>query len=182
MKNQFLLVLLATAGIALPTPALADSEENPQLNFLCQVNEGITTTVVQSPSEKSQIPIFHWKPEALANRTSENPEELCNMVTQKLADYSVDYDLSSINFIGTTQDQLPAICANAGGPECSKVLFTLDRPKNETASVVAANVVDSILDKNLQPKKTELRTRGVQSISYQVDFWSLLGLKFSNKY
>ena len=29
MKNQFLLVLLATAGIALPTPALADSEENP---------------------------------------------------------------------------------------------------------------------------------------------------------
>jgi hypothetical protein len=42
--------------------------------------------------------------------------------------------------------------------------------------------VDSILAQNLQPQKTTLTTRGVQSISYEVDFFSLLGLKFNNKY
>lgn len=182
MKTQLLSALIATGGMAIATPVMANSENTPLLNFTCQVEAGITTTVVQSSSGTAQIPIFHWKPEALANRTSKSPEELCGMVTQKLADYSAEYDLSSIKFIGTKQGELPAICANLGGSECSKTLLTLDPTENEQASVVAGNLVNSILDKNLQSNKTEMRTRGVQSISYQVDFWSLLGLKFSNKY
>lgn len=186
MKTKFLTILLATGVAALGTPAIASSAEadTSQLSFSCQMIDGVATTVANSAAGDAQIPIFHWKAEVLANRTSDSPKELCNDVAQKLEAISVDYDFSNINFIGTTiipDGDIPTICANTGGPQCSKVLFSLNKT-DDKASVVAGNVVDAILDKNLQPQKTVLTTRGVQSISYQVDFWSLLGLKFSNKY
>jgi|GEM_PF-1407873 len=186
MKTKFFSLLLATGVAVLSTPSIADSADadTAELNFSCQTIDGVDTTVAQSTAGEVQIPIFHWKPEVLANRTSDTPKELCNDVAQKLADLSADYELSNVSFIGTTiipDGNIPTICANSGGAQCSKVLFSLNKT-DEKASVVAANVVDAILDKNLEPQKTVMRTRGVQSISYQVDFWSLLGLKFSNKY
>lgn len=185
MKTKFFPILLAT-GVAVAAPTLANATEtdSSQLSFTCQTIDGVATTVAQSSEGDAQIPIFYWKPEVLANRTADSPKELCNDVAQKLEAISVDYDLSNINFIGTTiipDGDIPTICANTGGPQCSKVLFSLNKT-DEKASVVAGNVVDAILAENLQPQKTVLTTRGVQSISYQVDFWSLLGLKFSNKY
>ena len=185
MKTKFLPVLLAT-GVAVATPSIANSADadTAKLSFSCQTIDGVATTVAQSAAGDAQIPIFHWQPEVLANRTSDTPKELCNDVAQKLEDLSTDYQLSNISFLGTTiiaDGDIPTICANTGGSKCSKVLFSLNKT-DETASVVAGNVVDAILDKNLQPQKTVQNTRGVQSISYQVDFWSLLGLKFSDKY
>jgi len=72
---------------------------------------------------------------------------------------------------------LPVICANAGESECSKVLLTLHATSESEAAVVAKDVVNSILDKDLQLNKFESQARGVQSISYEVDFWSLFGLR-----
>jgi Circadian oscillating protein COP23 len=184
MKTKYLSVFLATATMAIATPAMANSPDSPKLSFSCQNVAGVPTTVAQSATGESQIAIFQWQQAALANRTSDSPETLCNDVAQKLADYAVDSDLSNINFIGTTTtlgDDVPTICANTGGAECGKVLFTLDKTTDK-ASTVAGNLVDSILAQNLQPEKTTLTTRGVQSISYEVDFFSLLGLKFNSKY
>lgn len=184
MKTKYLSMYLAAGTMAIASPAMANSSDSGRLSFSCQMVNGVPTTVAQSAENKSKIAIFLWQQQALANRTSDSPEVLCRDVSQKLEDYAVDYDLSNVNFIGTTTtlgDDVPTICANAGGAECGKVLFTLNKT-TEKASTVAGNLVDSILAQNLQPQKTTLTTRGVQSISYQVDFWSLLGLKFDNKY
>ena len=175
MKTTLSALLATTAMVA--TPAMADSLDDSKLNFSCQIDRGVPTTLVQFSENEAQLPIFHWKPEAVANKSNDTPQQLCNVVAQKLKSYSAQgYDLSKINFIGTEQGGLPVICANAGGTNCSKILLTLN--KAEQPNVVASNLVDSILDKNLQPQKFEYRDRGVQSISYQVDFWSLLGWKF----
>lgn len=169
-------VLLATGAIALTTPAMANSPDDAQLRFSCQVSEGIPTTVAEFKGSDARLPVFHWKPAAVANRTDDTPQQLCNVVSDELEDYSAQgYDLSKINFIGTEQGGLPVICANAGGTSCSKILLTLN--KTEKPELVASSIVDSILDENLQSKKSEYRNRGVQSISYQVDFLSLLGLQ-----
>jgi hypothetical protein len=184
MKTKYLSVFLATSTMAIATPAMANSPDSAKLSFSCQTIEGVPTTVAQSATGENQIAIFHWQQEALANKISDSPETLCNDVAQKLADYAVDSDLSNINFIGTTTelgDDVPTVCTNNGGAECGKVLFTLNKT-DEEASTVAGNLVDDILDQNLQPEKTTLTTRGVQSVSYEVDFFSLLGLKFNNKY
>ncbi|MFA9202270.1 MAG: COP23 domain-containing protein, partial [Candidatus Nanopelagicaceae bacterium] len=167
---------------AIASPSMASTSDSPKLSFSCQTIKGVPATVAKSAESENQITIFQWKQEALANRTSDSPEELCHDVAQKLEDYAVDYDLSNVNFIGTTTtlgDDVPTICANVGRAECGKVLFTLDKTTDK-ASTVAGNVVDSILAKDLQPEKTTLTTRGVQSISYEVNFLSLLGLNFNN--
>lgn len=178
MKTKCLSALLATGTIALTTPVLANSPDEPNLNFSCQVTEGVPTTVAKSSKSDIQLPIFHWKQEALTFKSSDSPEQLCQMVSEKLENYSAEgYDLSSINFVGTEQGGLPVICANAGETDCSKILVSLHPTSESQAATVAKDVVNSILDKNLQRNKFESRARGVQSISYQVDFWSLLGLR-----
>lgn len=176
MKTKCLSALFATGAIAIATPVLANSPEEPSLNFSCQVTEGIPTTVAESSGSESQIPIFHWKQEALTSKSSDSPEQLCNIVSEKLENYSAQgYDLSSINFVGTEQGGLPVICANAGQNDCSKILLTL-HAESKPADV-ARDVVSSILDKRLQLNKFETRARGVQSISYEVNFWSLFGIR-----
>lgn len=184
MKTKFFPVLLAGVA-AFVTSSIANSAEHEaKPSFSCKTIKGVATTVARSSLGNAQIPVFHWKPEVLANRTSDRPQELCNDVAQKLEALSVDYDLSNIHFIGRAmipEGDIPTICATTGGDECSKVLFVLNPTKDEKASVVAGNVVDAILDKNLEPQKTVRSTRGVQSISYKVDFWSLLGLELLNK-
>lgn len=181
MRKKYLSAFLATGAVSLTTPAMAISSEEPNLDFFCKMKEGVPTTVVQFQISETQLPIFHWKPEVLATKSADSPEQLCNLVSGKLSSYSADgYDLSQINFVGTEQDGMPVICANLGGTGCSKILLTLDRTIEPAA--VASNVVDSILAKNLQQKKTQYKSRGVQSISYQVDFWSLLGLGLKPKF
>ena len=181
MRTKYLSAFLATGLMALTTPAMAISSEEPQLNFSCQLIEGVPTTVAQFEITEAQLPIFYWKQEVLASRSVDSPEQLCNIVSEKLSNYSADgYDLSKINFVGTEQNGMPVICANLGGTGCSKILLTLS--KTQEPATVASNVVDSILAQNLQPKKTQYKTRGVQSISYQVDFWSLLGLGLKSKF
>lgn len=185
MKTKYLSVFLAAGTMAIATPAMANSADAPKFSFSCQTVEGVPTTMAQTTESNNQIAIFTWHQEALANKTATSPETLCNDVAQKLGDYAVDSnsDLSSLSFIGTTTtlgDDVPTICANSGGAECGKVLFTLNKTTDK-ASTVAGNLVDSILAKNLHPEKTTLTTRGVQSIEYTVNFWTLLGLKFDNK-
>ena len=173
MRTKLSALLATTAMVA--TPAMADSPQDSKLNFSCQVNEGVPTTVVQSLESEAQLPIFHWKSEAVANKSNDTPQQLCNVVAEELTSYSAQgYDLSNLNFVGTEQAGIPVICANAGGTTCSKILLTLN--KTEQPATVARNLVDSIIDESLQSQKYEFRTRGVQSISYQVNFWSLLGI------
>ena len=160
------------------TTSVANSAETPQLNFTCEVSQGVPTTVAQYAGDDTKLPIFHWKDEVLASRSTSSPQQLCNMVSDKLENYSAQgYDLSKLSFVGTAQGGLPVICANtAGVPECSKVLLTL--APAQQADIVADQVVSGILDKDLPHQKEIVGTneRGVQSFAYQVDFWSLLGL------
>jgi hypothetical protein len=181
MRAKYLSAFLAIGVLALTAPARANSPEEANLNFSCQLVEGVSTTVAQSAISETQLPIFHWKQEALASKTVDSPEQLCKIVAETLSSYSADgYDLSMINFVGTEQDGMPVICANLGGTGCNKILLTLARTKEPAA--VASNLVDSILAKNLQQNKTQYKTRGIQSISYQVDFWSLLNLGIKTQF
>lgn len=184
MNTKYLSALLVTGAITLGTsPAMADSSDAPQLNFSCQLIEGVPTTVAQPIGTEDSQAIFHWKNEALSLKSSSTPKQMCDSVAAKLEDYSAQgYDLSKMSFVGTEQATLPAICANAAGtPGCSKVLLTLDSADNPAR--VADDLVSTILDPNLQQKKVVRNDRGIQSTSYQVNFWQLLGLntKFFTK-
>jgi len=181
MNSKIISVLLAAGTLAIATSASANSADSPEFSFSCQMVDGVPTTMAQSVTNETQVPVFHWRAEALANRTSNSPEELCNDVSQELADFSQDYDFSTVSFVGTGQGGLPTICANAGSTECGETLFTLNKTTEEP-SVVAGNLVDAILAQNLQPERSKLVTRGVQSISYQVNFWSLLGFGSKDYY
>ena len=182
MRHKFVPVLLTAIAIltAMPVKAESTDENTPRLNFACELNKNVYHTVANSTANKARVPIFQWQPEVLV-QTNATPKELCDRVTQKLVDFSAKHDLSSVNFIGTSVNGLPAICASSSGRDCDEVLFEL-RPTREDDSVVANRVINSILAQNLQPENSEFRTRGVQSFAYQVDFWSLLGLKFFLKH
>lgn len=184
MKTKYLSAMLLTGAITLATsPARADSSDAARLNFSCQLIEGVPTTVAHSIGTEGTQAIFHWKNEALSLKSSSTPKQMCDSVAAKLEDYSAQgYDLSRVSFIGTEQAELPAICANtAGTPGCSKVLLTLNPASNPAQ--VADDVVSSILDQSLQQEKIISSDRGIQSTSYQVNFWQLLGLntKFFSK-
>lgn len=187
INTKHLSAFLVTGTLALgASSALADSSDTPQLNFACQITEGVPTTVAQLVGSQSTLPIFHWKQDVLENRSSSTPQQLCDSVTAKLEDYSAQgYDLSKISFIGTQESQLPAICATTGQSKiCSKMLFTLSPTDKSQPEIVADEVVTAILDPNLQRNKTVFRDRGVQSTSYPVNFWQLFGLsadKFFSK-
>jgi hypothetical protein len=172
MKIKYFSTLLATGAIALVAyPAIAESADAPELNFACQMNGGIPTTVAQDVTSGKTLPIFNWKQEALSHIASDTPQQLCENVTSKLQMQSKNgYDLSQITFVGTEQAGLPTICASVG-KTCSTVLFTLratEEPVNDAQDVVVA-----ILNPDLQENKTVFKDRGVQSTSYEVNFWEL---------
>ena len=174
MKTKYISACLATGLLALgASPSWAESSSASKLSFSCQDNQGIPTTVAHKSSEESALPVFHWKTEALP--TSMDAQQLCDRVSAKLEDYSAQgYDLSG--FSSAEQAGLPAICATDGkNDQCSLVLFTLapaDNPVN-----MAHGVLSTILDKSLQANKLVSSDRGVQSFSYQVNFWDMFGLK-----
>ena len=176
MKTKYISACLATGLLALgASSSWAESSSVSKPNFSCQVNEGIPTTVAHKSSGESVLPVFHWKTEALP--TSMDAQQLCDRVSAKLEDYSTqDYDLSNVGFSSAEQAGLPAICATGkDNGDCSLVLFTLapaDNPVNRANEVLTA-----ILDKSLQTNKLVSSDRGVQSFSYQVNFWDMLGLK-----
>ncbi|MGD1920739.1 MAG: COP23 domain-containing protein [Pleurocapsa sp.] len=182
MKATHISTLLVTGAISLAaSPAIADLSDVPQFNFACQITDGVPTTVAQSTDGEKTLSVFNWKQDALASKTLSSPKELCDNVTAKLEGYSADgYDLSHISFVGTQINEgLPAICATTGRGKCSKVLFTL-KPANNSETV-AQDVVAAILNPELQDKKIEFNDRGVQSTSYQVDFWDLFNLNLAPK-
>ena len=182
MKTKRWSALITVVTITVLSPTVANSAETPELNFTCETIQGVPTTVAQYAENDIKQPVFHWKYEVLASRSSSTPQQLCNMVSEELENYSAQgYDLSKLSFIGTAQGELPVICANtAGVPECSKVLLTLS-PANR-ADLVADEVVSGILDRDLSHQKEVVGSndRGVQSFAYQVDFWSLLGLNLKD--
>ena len=185
MKAKYISTLLVTSAVALAaSPAIADSSDAPQFNFACQMADGVPTTVAQDSKTGETRPIFNWKQEILANKTPSSPKELCDNVTAKLEGYSTDgYDLSRISFVGTKiGDNLPAICAtSSGGRDCKKVLFTLNSASTVTSPNIAQDVVTALLNPNLQGNKVVFNDRGVQSTSYQVNFWDLFNLNLAPK-
>lgn len=179
MKTKYLSAIVVTGAITIgAVPVFAESSSALKLNFSCQVVDGVPTTLAQASGNKVTMPVFHWKQEALAPHSYDTPQQLCDHATAKLEDYSAQgYDLSEISFIGAAQSGLPSICASTKNGDCSKVLLTLS--STEKPDVVAKDIVDAIIAKNLKQFKQEgFNDRGLQSTSYQVNFWSLLGLKF----
>lgn len=182
MKTKYLSALLVTSAMTLGSiPAVAESSGVPELNFSCQVVDGVPTTLAQPSGSEVTMPVFHWKQDALAPHSYDTPQQLCDRATDKLEDYSAQgYDLSEISFIGAAQSGLPSICASTKNGDCSKVLLTLS--STEQPDVVAKDIVDAIIAKDLKQFKQEgFNDRGLQSTSYQVNFWSLFGLKFLSK-
>ena len=182
MRTKYLSALMVMGLMSLVSiPAIAESSA-PKFTFSCKVIEGVPTTLAQAVDSKATQPIFHWKSDAVAFKSSATPRQLCDNVSTQLEEYSASgYDLSQISFVGTEEKGIPLICANtSGGLDCSKVLVTLSAANNP--SDVASEVVDSILDKNLHPEVLKSNVRGVQSTSYQVNFWSLLGLGLNHKF
>ena len=183
MKTKYLSAILVTGAMVFgAAPAISESSEVSELNFFCQEVNGVPTTLAQADGNEVKMPVFHWKQEALAPHSYDTPQQLCDRATAKLEDYSAQgYDLSEVSFIGAAQSGLPSICASSTrNGDCSKVLLTLS--STEKPDVVAKDIVDSIIAKDLRQFKQEgFNDRGLQSTSYQVNFWSLLGLKLLSK-
>lgn len=99
MKVRHLSILLATSTLATGvTPALAETSQSSELNFICQINNGVPTTMARATDSDRTLEIFHWKQEDLPP-DSANALQLCDRVSAKLEDYSNQgHDLSAINF------------------------------------------------------------------------------------
>lgn len=175
IKHFSLLTLLTAIAVVLgTTPAIGESTSSSEKTFVCQANGDVPITVAKTSDGEMQ-PIFYWKNEAFSDDT--NPEQLCNTVSNQLENYfALEKKSSPIGFKGTNLENIPTVCLTGKDNECQVILFTL---APVTRPVEAANLVlDSILAPQLQENKITDRVRGVQSHYYQVNIWSLLGLKF----
>ncbi len=93
MREKYLSAFFAVGVLALTAPARANSPDEANLDFSCQLMEGVPTTVAQFAISETQLPIFHWKQEALASKSVDSPEQLCKIVAETLSSYSADgYD------------------------------------------------------------------------------------------
>jgi hypothetical protein len=175
IKYLSLIPLLTAIAIVLgTTPAGGESPLSSEKTFVCQTEADTPVTLAKTSNGEMQ-PIFHWNSAALPDNT--NGEQLCQNVSQQLDNYfAAENDFSFIGFKGTSLENLPTVCLTGQNNECQLVLFTLS--PSEKPLEAANLVLDSILDPELQGNKIAYRDRGVQSYYYQVNFWSLLGLKF----
>ncbi len=175
IKHLSLIPLLTAIAVILgATPAHGESSLSATKTFICQTEGNTPMTIAKTGNGEPQS-IFHWKSEVFPGET--NLEQLCNSVSQQLENHlTSEGKLSPIGFKATNLENLPTICLTGTNNECQKVLLTL--PPVETPVLTANLVLDSILDPQLQENKIAASDRGVQSYYYQVDIWSLLGLKF----
>ena len=183
LSSFFTANALALGMISLGQVSVLASETISQVTsesiFSCQLYKGTPTTIAQTSNGDAQ-PVLHWNFDSVT--TSADPQQLCDSVSQKLNNYLAEgNDLSSISFKAyvTFQDEepmnLPAICVANQEEPCKLMLFTLEPTAN--ADLVANQALTSILDRDLQTNPIESRTRGIQSISYEVNLWQLLGFE-----
>ena len=184
MKNSYLRSsTMATVAVGFLMSVAQNSALASDATFVCESNEGTPTTIIKSNAGATQ-PIFHWKLDAAS--VSNTPEELCDSVTQKLNQYATaGNDLSSLAFIPTTisvndgeMTGLPAVCVAGESEPCQLTLFTLNTAgadNSQTPKTIAGKALDTILDPALKSNVVPSRDRGVQSTSYRVNFWDLLG-------
>ena len=176
IKHLSLLPFLTAIAVLIgATSANGESDlSSSAKTFVCET-EGDTPTTLAKISNGETQPIFYWDNEALP--ADANPEQLCNSVAQQLENHLMIEDkLSPIGFKATNLENLPTICLTENNNACQKVLFTLAPAQKPLQT--ANSVLDSILAPELQENKIASRERGVQSYYYQIDIWSLLGLKF----
>lgn len=170
MNLKYLSPILAASAIAVgATSVLSESTVTQEQKIFCESNNGTPTTVAMVQGETK--PIFHWRSDALP--PSANPQELCQNVSTKLENYPAQEN--QLSFGSYDQGGLPAICAEATPGKCNLVLFTLAPAENPIEE--GNRVLEGILDSNLQKNKQISNARGVQSISYPVTFWQLLGFR-----
>ncbi|MBE9168132.1 hypothetical protein IQ238_11600 [Pleurocapsales cyanobacterium LEGE 06147] len=170
MNLKYLSPIFAVSAIAVTaTSAWSESTVTQEQNVFCESHKGTPTTVAMVQGETK--PIFHWRSDALPQ--SANPQELCQNVSAKLATYPTQEN--QLSFGSHDQGGLPAICAEATPGKCDLVLFTLAPAENPIEE--GNRVLENILDSSLQRDKQISTARGVQSISYPVTFWQLLGFR-----
>ena len=171
MKTEYLSPLLTTTALALGmnlalgVPTIASKPV-----CACQSKGRELTTVAQTDDGKG-LSVFHWNREALPNL--DNPQQLCDSVSQKLNNYFADgNDLSSVTFEAQVRMGLPAICVAEQNEHCAQLLFTLE--PSTRPELAANNALVSILDKDLQTSPIKSASRGYQSTAYKVNLWQLL--------
>lgn len=174
MNIKHLSPLIVASTIVLgATPSFAESTSNSNATFFCEVNDGVPITVAKN-AEGETVSFFHWNNSSVLKQQS-NPQQLCNSVSSKLNNYSQNTNSAPI-FRAYEQAGLPTICVSSSENTCDSILFTLEPTENPLNT--ANEVLVSILDKNLQNNPVQSTVdRGLQSTSYKVDFWTLLGLK-----
>ena len=179
MKTKYLSSLLTTTALALGmnlvfgVSTVASEQVSTVASeqiFACQSNGREITTVAQT-NDSEGLPVFHWNRDAIPNL--DNPQQLCDSVSQKLNDYLAEgNDLSSVTFKAQVVMGLPAICVAGKNEQCDRLLFTL-KPAAKP-DLTANNALAAILDKDLQTSSTTSASRGYQSTSYNVNLWQLL--------
>ncbi len=172
IRHWSLFSLLATSMIVSVTnPAAAESTNSSEKTFFCQANGTMPTTLAKA-SNGEDITIFNWNQEVFP--PGANLQAICDDVSEKLENYLVsENNLSSVGFKTARMDYIPAICLTDAEKNCNVVLLTLDPVEKP---IEAANLVlDSILNPQLKREKVTSSDRGVQSNSYTVSLWDLLG-------
>ena len=167
-KYLSLLTFLATLLIATPS-SYGETVSSTKITVSCQTKNSTFTTLAKT-DKGAELPIFHWKEQALPAGT--NLQQICDRVSDKLEKYLVSTDnLLSVSFKSIDLENIPTICLAKNRDNCSLVLLTLDPHKKpmETAN----KVLESILDPKLQANKAISNERGIQSTYYPVGFWEL---------
>ena len=173
-RQSFFSLLAISIIVSVTNPVFGKSTDPSEKTFFCQAEENSLATLAKT-SNGENISIFNWNREAFPFDT--NLREICDTVSEKLEDYLASEDkLSSLGFKTTKIAHIPTICLTDTENNCNLVLLTL-KPAEDP--IKTANLVlDSILNPQLKGEKTKSIERGVQSTSYTVSLWDLLGLNF----
>lgn len=171
IQHWSLFSLLATSIIVSFTN-LAYGESAASLDFFCQIDETMPKTLAKA-SNGETIAIFNWKKEVFPVGT--DLQIICDTVSEQLEDYLVsENNLSSLTFTTVQINEIPVICVADAENKCGLGLLTLSFIAEEP--IKAGNfVLNSVLNPQLEVTKTTSSVRGVQSTSYKVNIWDLLG-------
>lgn len=134
MLSKYLATLTGAAVLTGLGAILAQPSQAQSIQFSCEMNDGLPTTVARNVSTGASLPVVHWYSRYF-NQSGYDPMTRCQQVSSRFQSARnsgrLDYITAGI------VNGLPVVCATNAGGSCnnSNVLFTL-KPGTNAASTL----------------------------------------------
>jgi hypothetical protein len=143
--KRYLAPLLATGALfANITPTWGQERVPSKVNFVCQEQQGVPTTIAKNIDGQLQ-PIFHWKSDALY--PGADSLKICDGVSKKLNEYFAQgNDPYAFRLIPDEQAGLSAICITKSFRDCDfavLLIFYISPNPLQKANTTLIAIIDN---------------------------------------